>query len=150
MSAIINQSTDNTYISNLKSTVPTPNGVFVVPDYANQSATPVVDAAAGDKPGLLFVYNQNTHIDQELVADADFVVPADNFLRLKSFLPGNTLTTDQFTGDISTFNKNDIVAVGTGGKLEAIGTRSPALTFVVKETTTLYGKPALKVQVLTV
>lgn len=150
MSAIINQSTDNTYIANLKSTVPTPNGIFVTPDYANQSATPVVDNAAADKSGLLFVYNQNTHIDQELVADADFVVPADSYLRLKPFLPGNAFTTDQINGDITTFQKNDTVAVGAGGKLEEIGSRSPALSFVVKETTTLYGKPALKVQVLTV
>lgn len=150
MSAIINQSTDNTYIANLKSTGPTPNGIFVTPDYANQSATPVVDNTAADKSGLLFVYNQNTHIDQELVADADFIVPADSYLRLKQFLPGHVFATDQFNGDISTFNKNDVVAVGAGGKLEAIGSRSPALSFIVKETTTLYGKPALKVQVLTV
>ncbi|WP_091014497.1 MULTISPECIES: hypothetical protein [Paenibacillus] len=150
MSAIINQSTDNTYIGNLKSTVPTANGVFVTPNYGTQSATPVVDATAGDKAGLLMVYNQNTHIDQELVADADFVVPANKFLRLKSFLPSNAFTTDQINGDIATFNVNDIVAVGAGGKLEAIGSRTPAITFVVKDKTTLYGKPALKVQVVTV
>ena len=102
-----------------------------------------------DKSGLLFVYNQNTHIDQELVADADFVVPADSYLRLKQFLPGNAFATDQINGDITTFNKNDIVAVGAGGKLEAIGSRSCPLLYR-KETTTLYGKPALKVQVLTV
>ncbi|MGV2887108.1 hypothetical protein [Paenibacillus taichungensis] len=150
MSAIINQSTDNTYIGNLKSTVPTANGVFVTPNYGTQSATPVVDATAGDKAGLLMVYNQNTHIDQELVGDADFVVPANKFLRLKPFLPSNAFTTDQINGDISTFNENAIVAVGAGGKLEAVGSRTPAMTFVVKEKTTLYGKPALKVQVVTV
>lgn len=150
MSAIINQSTDNTYIGNLKSTVPTANGVFVTPNYTTQSATPVVDATAGDKAGLLMTYNQNTHIDQELVADADFVVPTEKYLRLKSFLPGNVFTTDKFTGDISTFNVGDTVAVGAGGILEAIGSRNPAMTFSVKEKTTLYGKPALKVQVVTI
>lgn len=150
MPALINQSTDNTYISNLKATVATPNGVFVTPDYANQSATPVADVTAGDKSGLLFVYNQNTHIDQELVADADFVVPAEHYLRLKPFLPGNVFTTDQFNGDFASFNVEDVVAVGVDGKIEGIGSRDPALSFVVKEKTTLYGKPALKVQVLTV
>ncbi|WP_145413319.1 hypothetical protein [Paenibacillus xylanexedens] len=150
MSAIINQSTDNTYIGNLKSTTQTVNGVFVTPNYGAQSATPVADATAGDKSGLLMVYNQNYHIDQELVADADFTIKADKFLRLKPFLPGNSFTTDQFTGDISTFNENDIVAIGAGGKLVAVASRTPAMTFVIKEKTTLYGKPALKVQVVTV
>lgn len=150
MPAIINQSTDNTYISNLKATVATANGIFVTPDYTTQSATPVVDATAGDKPGLMMVYNQNTHIDQELVADADFVVPAGKYLRLKPFLPSNTFTTDKFIGEISSFNIEDTVAVGAGGMLEPIGARNPAMTFVVKEKTTLYGKPALKVQVVTI
>jgi hypothetical protein len=149
MAAIINKQTDNVYISNLKAAADIKNGVFVTPNYANGTAAAVADATAGDKPGLLFVYNVNPHIDQELVADADFVVKQGQFLRLRAPKVGDVYTTDQFTGTYADFNVGDELAVGASGKLEDISGRTPAITFKVVDKVTLYGNNALKVIVVT-
>jgi hypothetical protein len=146
MSVIINKQGDNIYISNLKAVATIANGTFVTASYSAGTGTAVVDAAAGDKAGLLLVNNVNTKIDQELVADADFVVKSGEYLRTRSVKVGETFTTTEFTG---TPAKDAILAVGATGKLVAIGVRTPVLSVaVVENAETLYGVAAIKVVVI--
>lgn len=144
MAGLINKTSDNAYISNLKSTAITQNGAFVVPDYSAGTATAAADATAGDGYGLLYVNNVNTKIDQELVADADFSVASGDYLRAKALKVGDVITTDQS----AVLAVDAIAAVGVAGKLEAIGTRTPVLRFQIIEVTTLYGTAAVKAIVI--
>jgi hypothetical protein len=144
MAAIINQQSDNNYIGHLKSVAAIANGTFVTPNYAAGTAAAVVDDTAGDAAGLLFVYNVNDKIDQELVADSAFVVGSGKYLRLKAFKVGEIFTTDQFKGTYGSITADSIFAIGDGGTLEAVAARTPKITVKVIEKTTLYGANALK------
>jgi hypothetical protein len=132
------------YIGTLKSTAQITPGVFVTPNYATGTATAVADNAAGDESGLLLVCNVNPNIDEQGVDDASFTVGADEYLRLKAPNVGDVFTTDQFIPTYSSVNVGDKMAVGAGGKVDVIGTRTPALVLRVIEKTTLYGNNALK------
>jgi hypothetical protein len=145
MSAIINKQTNNVYVGHLKATADTVNGAFVKPNYAAGTATATASTAEGDGLGLLFVYNQNTKIDEEVVADSAFKVVNGEYLRAKALQIGEVVTTDQYTGTLAV---DAIVAVGVGGKLEAIGVRTPVLRLQVIETTTIYGVAAVKAVVI--
>lgn len=150
MAGFINKSSDQVYISNLKAVDDFVNGMFVLPNFSAGTATTPTSSSEGDGAGLLFVHNANTHIDQELVADADFVIKKGKFLRLKALRVGDVVTTDQFAGDIVDYDKDDVVAVTTGGKIDAIGVRTPVLTLKVVDKVKLFGNDALKLIVETV
>jgi hypothetical protein len=119
------------------------NGTFVVLDHVNQTAT-LADATTGDGD-VYFVQNLIETIDEQFIDDIDFKVAQGKYLRLHKPLPGTVYVTTKFNG---TLNQGDIVAVGAGGAVEAIGSRTPQVKFVVKEKTTAYGTDAVKIMVL--
>jgi hypothetical protein len=141
---------DNKYIGTLKATAATSNGVFVTPDYSAATATVVASTTAGDAAGLLLVNSVNIAIDEQGVDDASFTTASGDYLRLKALEVGNIFTTDKFTGTYASIALGAVFAVGANGLPEAIGTRTPKLSFAVKEKTTLNGNNALKFVVLSV
>lgn len=119
------------------------NGTFVVLDHANGTAT-LANTTTGDGD-VYFVQNVIDTIDEQGVDDVNFKVVKGEYLRLHKPLPGTVYVTTKFNG---TLNVGDVVAVGDGGAVEAIGTRTPQVKFVVKEKTTAYGTDAVKIMVL--
>ncbi|MED4883901.1 hypothetical protein [Bacillus smithii] len=119
------------------------NGQFVVLDHVAKTAS-LADATTGD--GLVyFVANEIETIDEQGIDDIDYVVKQAKFLRLHLPQKGEILVTTEFNG---TLNEGDVVAVGAGGKVEAVGTRTPQIKFVVKEKTNEYGTDTLRLQVI--
>jgi len=119
------------------------NGTFVVLDHVNGTAT-LANATTGDGD-VYFVQNVIDTIDEQGVDDVNFKIAKGEYLRLHKPLPGTVYVTTKFNG---TLNVGDVVAVGAGGAVEAKGTRTPQVKFVVKEKTTAYGTDAVKIMVL--
>lgn len=119
------------------------NGTFVVLDHVNQTAT-LANGTTGDGD-VYFVQNVIETIDEQGIDDVDFKVAEGKYLRLHKPLPGTIYVTTKFNG---TLNQGDTVAVGANGAVEAIGTRTPKVKFVVKEKTTAYGTDAVKIMVI--
>lgn len=143
-SAIINQQSEHNYVGTLKSVASIANGVFVTPNWTAGTAAAVVDDNAGDAAGLMMVYNVNDKIDQELVADSAFTVASGKYLRLKPYQVGDIFTTDQFKGTYASITTDSVFAVGEGGTIEDVASRTPRFSVKVIEKTTLYGANALK------
>lgn len=122
------------------------NGTFVTVDFANGVAAYPADDTAADAQ-VYFVENDIDTVVEEAIDDDAYVVKKGKYLRLKVPQKGEVFVTTKFTG-ATTPAVDDIVAVGGGGSLKAIGTRTPAVKFVVLEQTTAYGAAALKVMVL--
>jgi hypothetical protein len=119
------------------------NGTFVVLNHTAKTAT-LADATTGDGD-VYFVQNVIDTIDEQGIDDVNFKVANGKYLRLHQPLPGTIYVTTKFNG---TLNEGDIVAVGAGGAVEAVGSRTPKVKFVVKEKTTAYGTDAVKIMVL--
>ncbi len=149
MAVVINKSSSNIYIGNLTAAATVLNGLFVTPTYSAGTAALAVNDTAGDAAGLLLAYAVNTKIDEEVVADSATSVLTGGYLRLKPLVVGDTFTTDQFKGTYGSLAAGAIFAVGDGGSVEAVASRTPVLTFAIVEKTTLYGANALKLIVLT-
>jgi transcriptional regulator of NAD metabolism len=60
---------------------------------------------------------------------------------MTKLLPGEVITTTEFK---ETLNVGDVVAVGDGGTLEAIGARTPKQSYTVIEKPTLWGVTCVK------
>lgn len=119
------------------------NGTFVVLDHVNGTAT-LANATKGNGD-VYFVQNTIDTVDEQGIDDVDFKVAEGKYLRLHKPLPGTVYVTTKFNGNLK---QGDVVAVGDGGAVEAIGTRTPQVKFVVKEKTTAYGTDAVKIMVL--
>lgn len=119
------------------------NGTFVVLDHVNGTAT-LANATKGNGD-VYFVQNTIDTVDEQGINDVDFKVAKGKYLRLHKPLPGTVYVTTKFNGNLK---QGDVVAVGDGGAVEAIGTRTPQVKFVVKEKTTAYGTDAVKIMVL--
>lgn len=145
MGVIINKG-NHIYDGTLTAAVDTVVGMFVSPNYTTGAAAL---SASGNYDGVcLLVNNVNFTIDQQGVADTTLTVKAGDYLRAKRMLPGETFTTDQFNGTYGTINVGDVFAPGAGGKIEAKAARTPAVTFIVREKTTLWGNNALRLECL--
>jgi hypothetical protein len=150
MAVLVNKQVGNVVEGGFKAAVDLKPGQFVVVDYSNKTVSPVADATAGDGSGIKLVLQQNNTIDEQAVADADVVYKAGEYVPLRSLQVGDVITTDQFTvADYSAVAVGSKFAVGANGKVEAIGARTPELSFVVKEKNTLFGNNALKLEVVT-
>lgn len=119
------------------------NGQFVTVNHATGVAT-LADVTTGDKE-VYFVSNEIDTVPEQGIDDADYVVKNGEFLRLNAPQAGTIYATTKFNG---TLNVGDKVAVGVNGNVEAIGARTPKVTFVVKEKTTEYGKDAVRLLTL--
>ena len=119
------------------------NGVFVAPNFANGTAT-LANATTGDKE-VLFVVNEIETIMEDGIDDVDYVVKHGKYLRAHVPQTGEVLVTTKFNG---TLVEGDVVAVGVGGAVEKVGTRTPKVKFAVKEKLTAYGKEAVSLIVL--
>ncbi len=135
---------DNKYIGTLKADADVKNGLFVKADFSAGTAAVVGSTPVGDESGLYLVNSVNTNIDEQGVGDIDFVTASGEYLRLKALAIGNIFATDQVTGTYGSINKGDVFAPSTDGKVEAIGSRTPAMKFSVIEKLTLNGNDALK------
>jgi len=120
------------------------NGVFVVPNWANGTAAVPADDASADGD-VMFVCNEIDTVVEQAISDIDFKIASGEYLKLKVPQAGEIFVTTKFKGNLV---KGDVVAVGDGGTLEAIGTRTPKYKFVVEEVTTFLGANAVKVVAL--
>jgi co-chaperonin GroES (HSP10) len=136
---------NNQYLGTLKNTTANlENGMFVVADFtAGTAAVPASASAADDD--VWFVVNEIETISEQGIDDVDYKIAVDKFLRLHYPQKGEVLVTTNYKG---TPVKGDVLAVGDGGTVEAVGTRTPKIKFVVDEVTTAYGTTALKLVVL--
>lgn len=133
------------YIGNLiNATDGLENGLFVVANFvAGTAAVPATDTEGdGD---VFFVSNEIETIPEQGIDDVDYKIKAGKFLRLKYPQKGEKLVTTKFKGNPV---KGDVLAVGDGGSVEAVASRTPKIKFVVDEVTTAYGTTALQLLVL--
>lgn len=134
----------------LGGTAPVKNGSFVVLDIATETAVPA-DATTGDGDVYL-VDNIIDTVKEEMIDDIDYVVKPGELLRLKKLKVGDVFTTTEFnktgTGASATISvKGDKLAVGVGGNIEAIGTRTPKQSYSVLDNSDCWTYPALQVVV---
>lgn len=119
------------------------NGQFVVLDHVAKTGV-LADATTGDGE-VYFVANEVDTVEEHAIDTINFKVAEGKYLRLKAPQAGEILVTTKFNG---TLNEGDVVAVGVDGSAEAIGVRTPATKFVVKEKTGEYGVDTLRLLVL--
>lgn len=119
------------------------NGTFVVLDHVNKTAR-LGDSTTGDGD-VYFVQNVIDTVDEQNIDDINFKVVNGKYLRLHKPLSGTVYVTTKFNG---TLNVGDTVAVGAGGAVEEIGTRTPKVKFVITEKTTAYGTDAVKIMAI--
>lgn len=151
MAVLVNKQSDYVVEGAYRTSVDVKPGQFVIEDHANKTVEVVPDATTGDGAGIKLVLQVNNTIDEEMVADSDVVYKAGELVPTRTLKIGDVFTTDQFTvTDYNAVALGSVFAVGADGKVEAVGTRTPKLTFKVKEKTTLFGKNALKLVVETV
>ncbi len=133
---------NNIYLGNLVlgGSTEIKNGTFVVPDFTNGTAVPPADDIAADGE-VYFVVNEIDTVQGEMIDDLDFTVKPGKYLKMKKLLPGEVITTTEFK---ETLNVGDVVAVGDGGTLEAIGVRTPKQSYTVIEKPTLWGVTCVK------
>lgn len=142
--AIVMNISDNNYVGHLTAAAAgIKPGMFVTPDYGAGTAAVCADDTAGDAL-VPVVCNVNTNIDEQGVADADFVLTSGAYLRLKYLKVGDILTTDQFKGTYSGLTVGDVFAPGNDGTVEAVASRTPIIKLAIIEKTTLNGANALK------
>lgn len=145
MAGFIALSVSDTYVGTLKNaTVNLENGLFVTANFTAGTAAAVADNTAGDGD-VWFVVNEITNIPEQGINDVDFKIATDKYLRIHYPQKGEVLVTTKYAGSPV---KGDILAVGAGGDVEAIGVRTPKVKFVVDEVTTAFGATALKLVVL--
>lgn len=128
------------YIGNLKLNAVdgVENGAFVTANFATGEASVPTGAADGD---VFFVENEITTIIEDGIDDGDFKVKNGEYVRLHLPQAGEVLVTTKFATGLA---KGDVVAVGAGGVVEAVGTRTPKHSFTVKEFTQATGQEAVK------
>lgn len=146
MAGFVALSTNNdVYIGTFKSgeTDGIENGQFVTVDYSTGVGT-LADTTTGDKD-VYFVSNEITTIPEQGIDDIDFKVKKDEYLRLNYPQAGTIYVTTKFNGTLA---EGDKVAVGVGGNIEAIGSRTPKTSFIVKELTNEYGVPTVRLLTL--
>lgn len=131
------------FIGGYKATADVENGVFVVLDHANKTAS-IATAVTGDGD-VYFVENEIDTIAEQGIDDVNFVVKNGKFLRLHKPQKGEVLVTTKFNGTLA---DGATVAVGVGGAVEAVGVRTPQTKFALKENTTAYGANAVSILVL--
>lgn len=141
MAAILGNGVD-TFVANLKlKGEPIHAGMFVEPDWTEGTASLPANQSAADEGDLYVVLNENDTVLEEMVTDFDYTVKEGEALKLKKMLPGEVLITTQFDDGV---NKGDEVAPKADGKLGAItDTRTPKITFMVKDKTMLWGVPVI-------
>ncbi|MEQ6355247.1 hypothetical protein ABNX05_11515 [Lysinibacillus sp. M3] len=133
------------YIGTYKSAVKNgvENGQWVVLDHKVKTGT-LADATTGDKE-VYFVVNEVDTVDEQSIDTVDYKVKEGEYLRLKKPQVGEILVATKFNGTLA---EGDEVAVGAGGNVEAIGSRTPITKLVVKEKTNEYGEETLRLLVL--
>lgn len=114
-------------------------GQFVVLNHTAKTGA-LANATTGDGD-VYFVANEIDTVVEQSIDDVNFVVANGKYLRLKKAQKGEILVTTEFTGTLAV---GDTVAVGVSGKVEAIGVRTPATKFIVKEKTAEYGQDTLR------
>jgi hypothetical protein len=119
------------------------NGQFVVLDHVAKTGS-LADATTGDG-AVYFVANEIDTVPELGIDDINFKVAKDKYLRLHRPQKGEILVTTKFNGTLA---EGAVVAVGVGGNVEAIGTRTPVSKFVVKEKTNEYGVDTLRLLAL--
>lgn len=119
-------------------------GQFVTVDYETKEAT-----VATNGKGVKLVLQRNDTIDQEAVADSDVVYKKGEFLPLRTLQVGDVITSDQFTGTYADITVGSDFKVGANGQVVA-GASDGGIALVVKDKTTLFGNPALKLEVVAV
>jgi len=112
------------------------NGTFLQVSWtAGTAATPNVNTQVA-----YFVENVIDTVDEQQIDDADFVVSAGSYVRIKKMIPGEMFVTDKATTDVAVGAEVD---VGTTGTITATS-GSPVQTFQVVEKPTLWGATAYK------
>lgn len=116
-------------------------GQFVTVDHTTKEAK-----IATSIEGAKLVLQRNDTIDEQGVADSDVVYKKGEFVPLRTLQVGDVLTTDQFAGNIGTIDVGSKLTVGAGGVAGA----SADGTLAVKDKVTLFGNPAIKLEVLSI
>lgn len=119
------------------------NGQWVSLDHVKKTGK-LATASTGDGD-VYFVENENTDVPEHAIATVDFKVKKDEYLRLSKPQAGTIYVTTNFNGTLA---EGDVVAVGANGQVAAVGSRTPEIKFVVKQKTTEFGKPALRLLTL--
>lgn len=109
------------------------NGHFVKVTVVNGVRTGklVADDTEGDGD-VYFVENELDIVPEQMINDIDFVVKNGKYLRLYYPERGEEIKTTMVS---QAFVVGDVAAVGTGGVLEPIGTRTPKFKFEVVDVT---------------
>lgn len=145
MAVLMNKQLGNIVEGGYRATQEVFPGQFVVLDYVNREAS---IASTPTEDDVRLVLQRNDTIDQEAVADGDVVYKEGEFLPTRKLQLGDVFTTDKFTGTY------DSITVGSdfvvSGGVVAAGTPEEGLAFKLKEKTTLFGNPALKLEVVSV
>lgn len=144
MAVLMNKQLGNIIEGGYRATEDVKPGQFVAIDYTNKTAS----IASTPTTDVRLVLQRNDTIDQEAVADSDVVYKKGEFLPLRKLQLGDVLTNDQFTGTFAsvTIGSDFVVAGGT----VSAGTPDEGLAFKVKDKTTLFGNPAIKLEVVSV
>ncbi|MFO1442807.1 hypothetical protein KDN24_06210 [Bacillus sp. Bva_UNVM-123] len=119
------------------------NGQWVTLNHTAKTAS-LADATSGDGD-ILFVANEITTIPEYGIDDIDFKVKKDEYLRLSAPQSGMIYVTTKFNGSL---NEGDVVAVGVGGNVEAVGARTPKHKFTVHKKSNEYGVDTLRLLVI--
>ncbi|MCI1763644.1 hypothetical protein [Heyndrickxia oleronia] len=145
MAVLVNKQSDFVVEGGYRASADTVPGTFVTVNYADKTAS---GASSGE--GAKLVLQRNNTIDQQAVADSDVVYKKNEFLPLRTLQLGDVITTDQFVGTYASINEGDKFVVGADGKAEAGTPEVGSVGLAVKDKTTLFGKEAIKFEVVTV
>jgi hypothetical protein len=138
MAFLLNMGND-LYLGTLNAAAAVKPGVFVVPDYSAGTVA-IADATSGDGD-VWVVANDIDTVAEQGINDLDYEVAAGEKVKIHKLVPGEVFTVDLFNGTPAV---GDVVAAGVGGKLEAVGTRTPDSSFTVIEKPVLWGVQCIK------